>query len=231
MSDLSPAAPRTKASAAHERLRADILSCAVAPGVRLPVELVCERYGVGPTPAREALNRLVAEGLVTLAEQRGFSVAEVSAAELIELTETRCMIEEAALRRSMHLRDPAWEESLLLAAHRLARTPSSAEAGTFRESPEWERCHARFHAALIGGCGARRISGFCDTLNEQFRRYRALAMRSVYPRRDAHAEHDALATEALRGDPDHAARLLRQHYQRTARIILAALGAPDPYDA
>ncbi|MGH7040601.1 MAG: GntR family transcriptional regulator [Acetobacteraceae bacterium] len=231
MPEPQPAPPRTKAAAAHERLRADLLSCAVAPGARLPVEFVCDRYGVGPTPAREALNRLAAEGLVTLAEQRGFTAAEVSAAELTELTETRCLIEEAALRRSMQTRDPAWEENLLLAAHRLARTPSSAAAGTFLESPEWERQHAAFHAALIGGTGARRIAAFCGTLNEQFRRYRALAMRSAYPDRDAHAEHEALAREALRGEADQAARLLGAHYRRTASIILQSLGAPDPYAA
>jgi len=229
MTQLAPPIPRTKAAAAYERLRADILSCAIAPGARLPVELVAERYHVGPTPAREALNRLAAEGLATLAEQRGFSAAAVSPAELIELTETRCLIEEAALRRSMQGADPVWEERLLLAAHRLARTPNSAADSDFRESPEWERRHAAFHAALIGGAGSRWIAGFGEVLNQQFRRYRALAMRAAYPTRDARAEHDALARAALAGDPDHAARLLRAHYRCTAGIILGVLGASDPW--
>ncbi|MDE2580876.1 MAG: GntR family transcriptional regulator [Rhodospirillales bacterium] len=229
MTHLTPPSPRTKAAAAYERLRADILSCAIPPGARLPVEFVADRYKVGPTPAREALNRLAAEGLATLAEQRGFSAAEVSPADLIELTDTRCLIEEAALRRSMQTRLPDWEEGLLLAAHRLARTPNSATDAVFRENPEWERQHAAFHAALIGGAGSRWIAGFGETLNQQFRRYRALAMGAAYPGRDAQAEHEALARAALGPDADHAARLLRRHYQRTAAIILAALGAPDPY--
>ncbi len=229
MSHLGPPPPRTKAAAAYERLRADILSCAIPPGARLPVELIAARYNVGPTPAREALNRLAAEGLATLAEQRGFSAADVSPAELIELTDTRCLIEEAALRRSMQAADPGWEERLVLAVHRLARTPNSAAAGAFRENPEWERQHAAFHAALIGGAGSRWIASFGETLNQQFRRYRALAMRAAYATRDARAEHEALARAALAGDPDQAASLLRQHYQRTAGIILHVLGAPDPY--
>lgn len=229
MTVLAPSPIRTKAASAYERLRADILSCAITPGARLPVELVAERYQVGPTPAREALMRLAAEGLATLAEQRGFSAAEVSPADLVELTDTRCLIEEAALRRSMQRADPAWEERLLLAAHRLARTPNSAATADFRENPEWERRHAEFHAALIGGAGSRWIAGFGETLNQQFRRYRALAMRAAYPTRDARAEHDALARAALGGDPDQATRLLIDHYRRTAGIILGALDAPDPY--
>jgi DNA-binding GntR family transcriptional regulator len=229
MIQLASPIPRTKAAAAYERLRADILSCAIQPGARLPVELIAERYQVGPTPAREALNRLAAEGLATLAEQRGFSAAEVSPADLIELTETRCLLEEAALRRSMQTAEPAWEERLLLAAHRLARTPNSAARSDFRENPDWERQHAAFHAALIGGANSRWIAGFGETLNEQFRRYRALAMRAAFPNRDARAEHEALARAALAGDPEPAVRLLRAHYRRTAGIILGALGAPDPW--
>jgi DNA-binding GntR family transcriptional regulator len=230
MSHLAPPPNRTKAAAAYERLRADILSCAIAPGARLPIELVAERYNVGPTPAREALNRLAAEGLATLAEQRGFSAAEVSPADLIELTDTRCLIEEAALRRSMQAADPAWEERLLLAAHRLVRTPNSAAAADFRENPEWERRHAEFHAALIGGANSRWIASFGETLNQQFRRYRALAMCAAYPTRDARAEHEALARAALGGEPDRAATLLCRHFRRTAGIILAALGASNPYE-
>ncbi len=221
--------PRTKASAAAERLRADLLAGAIPPGTRLPIELIADRYQVGPTPAREALNRLAAEGLVTLADQRGFTAAEVSAPDLIELTDTRCLIEEAALRRSMRIAAPEWEEALLLAAHRLARTPNSASAAAFHENPEWETRHAEFHAALIGGTSSRWIAAFGATLNQQFRRYRALAMHQAYPGRDAAAEHQALAQAALGGDQDGAARLLRQHYQRTAGIILKTLGAADPY--
>lgn len=225
----APFASRTKAATAYELLRADILSCALPPGTRLRVEVVAERYGVGPTPAREALNRLAAEGLVTLAAQRGFSVADVDPAALIELTDARCLIEEAALRRSMQIGGANWEERLLLAAHRLGRTPNSAADQSFSENPEWELRHAEFHAALIGGVNSRWIAGFGDALNQQFRRYRALAMRAAVPRRPAHAEHEALARAALSGDADLAATLLCQHYQRTAGIILSALGAPDPY--
>lgn len=229
MSDVSPSPAQTKASTVHDRLRADILSCALRPGARLPIEWACARYDVRPTPLREALNRLTAEGLVTLAAQRGFTVAAVSAEELVELTDTRCVVEEAALRHSMERRAAEWEERLLVAAHRLARTPSSAEPGTFRESEGWERQHAAFHAALIGGCGSRWIAAFCETLNEQFRRYRALAMQSAYPQRDAQREHEALAQAALRGEADTASRLLREHYQRTASIILRGMGRADPY--
>jgi len=66
----------------------------VLPGEKLRIEVLRTRYDVGGTPLREAMNRLSTEGLVTQSEQRGFRVTPVSADELLELTRTRCWINE-----------------------------------------------------------------------------------------------------------------------------------------
>ena len=65
---------RTLAATAFERLRADILSCKLAPGSKLPFDRLKEDYGVGLSPLREALSRLATSGLVTMEGQRGFRV-------------------------------------------------------------------------------------------------------------------------------------------------------------
>ena len=54
----------TRADWVDARLRSDILSGALPPGERLVVADLADRYGVSPTPLREALRRLAAEGLV-----------------------------------------------------------------------------------------------------------------------------------------------------------------------
>ncbi len=54
----------------------------LAPGAKLKIELLQERYQVGATPLREALSLLCATGLVERIEQRGFRVARVGAEEL-----------------------------------------------------------------------------------------------------------------------------------------------------
>src|SRR5919205_2613576 len=91
----------TLATTLYDRLRTDLLAGRHEPGGRLAIEALCERYGSGQTPLRQALNRLVADGLVQRREQRGFAVSEVSAADLIEITRTRCWLEEIALRESI----------------------------------------------------------------------------------------------------------------------------------
>ena len=47
----------TLASTAYERLREDIISAQFSPGQKLAIQHLCERYGMGLSPMREALNR------------------------------------------------------------------------------------------------------------------------------------------------------------------------------
>ncbi|MGT2465370.1 GntR family transcriptional regulator [Mesorhizobium atlanticum] len=88
----------TLASAVYQQLRDDLLRGALEVETKLRVEWVVSRYGAGASPVREALNRLAAEGLLGRHDQRGFFLMPVSAAELEELTRTRCWLEERALR-------------------------------------------------------------------------------------------------------------------------------------
>ena len=72
----------TLATTLYDQLRTDLLAGLHEPGGRLAIEALCERYATSQTPLREALNRLVADGLVQRREQRGFAVTEVSAQDL-----------------------------------------------------------------------------------------------------------------------------------------------------
>ena len=111
----------TAASAAYERLRTDIIRGELAPGEKLRVQSISQRYRSGSIPVREALNRLSSESLVAYSNQRGFCVASISEQDLFELTKTRAWLYEIALRESIAHGDAAWEEGVLLAYHRLSK--------------------------------------------------------------------------------------------------------------
>jgi DNA-binding GntR family transcriptional regulator len=226
-----PDAPTTLSSAAYARLRRDILQGELRPGRKLRIEEACARTGATSTPVREALNQLAMEGFVARREQRGFVVAEVSAAELTELTDTRCWVEPIALREAIAHRNDAWEEAVVLSFHRLARTARSVDATMFRENPDWEAPHGTFHLALIASCPSRFLIEFCRHLSDHAVRYRRLAMSAAYPTRDVTAEHRALMEAAIDGRADDAAELLIAHYRLTANFVQARnnelQGEPD----
>ncbi len=56
---------------AVDRIRSRIIDLSLEPGSRLDESLLIEEFGLGRTPAREALNRLSAEGFVNFIANRG----------------------------------------------------------------------------------------------------------------------------------------------------------------
>jgi len=208
----------TIASSVYGQLRHDILHGHIPPGQKLRIESVCGRYGVGNSPVREALNRLSSEGLVDRQEQRGFRVVSTSPQDLAELVDTRCWLEEIALRRSIAQTTAKWHEALVLALHRLTRVPRSSSADSYQENAEWERLHRQFHRTLLSGCGSGRLLRYCEDLADHAYRYRQLSMRKAHLKRNVHVEHNAIVDAVLDGAADHAVELLTSHYRRTAEL-------------
>jgi DNA-binding GntR family transcriptional regulator len=103
---------------------------------------------------------------------------------------------------------------LLLAQHRLGRTPRSLNAEHFEDNPEWEKLHRIYHRNLIGNCGSQSLIAFCGQLADQLYRYRRLSIRKVFPSRHVTDEHQAITNVVLSGDADAAVTLL------TAAVIL-----------
>ncbi len=208
--------------AAYERLRADLLACRLRPGERLRINDLCAALSVSLSAVREALSRLTAEGLVVAEPQRGFRVAPISAAELKDLTATRITIETLCLRRAIEAGDVGWEERLVAAHHRLARTPERAEGDALRVSEAAAEAHAAFHRALVAGCDSAWLLRLRDLLYAQSERYRRLSIPLARAERDLAREHRELMEAALARDADRAVRLLADHLSLTSAILLEA---------
>lgn len=208
---------------AYARIRQDIIAGRLRPGDKLRIEVMADQYGAGPSPIREALNRLSAEGLVDRFEQRGFSVAKAELDDFRSLVATRIWAEQKALADSIVHRNRAWEERLVLSLHHLSRTPRSLEASSFVSNPDWEIAHKDFHAALIAQCPSRWLLRFCSDLRDHADRYRALAARQAYPRRNELDEHRMLMELSIDGRTEEALVTLAAHYNRTFELIVSAI--------
>src|ERR1700710_765213 len=191
--------PRTLTSAVLERLRADILSTRLVPGQKLHIAGLAKQFSVSLTSVREALSRLVADGLVQASDQRGFRVSPVSLADLKDVTQTRIDIEGLALRRSIERGDPMWLTSVEAAWDSLKAVPHRYPDDPTVHYEEWVVRHRVFHRALVNACGSPWMLGFRDVLHEQSERYRRLSIRREVGRpRDVEAEHAAIVAAVLR---------------------------------
>ncbi|MBI0436157.1 GntR family transcriptional regulator [Roseomonas sp. KE0001] len=81
-----PAEARSLTSAVQARLRAEIVACRFRPGEKLPIAALNTRFKVSYALVREALSRLMADGLVVAEDQRGFRASPISLADLHDLT-------------------------------------------------------------------------------------------------------------------------------------------------
>lgn len=203
----------------HKRLRADLLSGHWRPGQKLLMHQLRERYELSASPLREALNRLSTEGLVVHNDQRGFVAAQASAEQLADLVRTRIDLESLALSRAFANRTPQWEEALVLAFHRLSRTPRSVQADSYEENPQWEQLHRSFHQTLLVACNSPVLLGFCEQLYDQAYRYRQLAARNAYKRRNELDEHKAMFDAVMANRLEDARGLMAAHYEHTARYF------------
>lgn len=218
MSQPAPTSSVSLATSIYSRLKRDILSGDFEPGQKLKVSTLTKRYESGGSPVREALSRLAADGLVESLENRGFRVPPVSEDDLKELYRTRAWLEEIALRESIARSLESWEETLVLATHRLSKIPRTLSDD--RPNPEWEEIHRDFHMALISGCDSEWMMKFCSLLHDQADRYRQMALQAAKGGRDILAEHREISEAAIAGKADEAVELLLSHYERTKKIIL-----------
>lgn len=213
------AASDTLSERAATSIERDILAGALEPGSRLGIHALSAQYGIGATPLREGISRLVARGLVTASGQRGFRVASVSRADLEDITALRTVIETEALRRSMELGDEGWEAGILAAQHRLSqkllRDPETMREG----APEFDALHKAFHRSLIAACGSERMLALQDDLYLQAYRYRRVMMGRFESPDLFVAVHRELADLVIARDMDAAMEKLRGHLGSTLEVV------------
>jgi DNA-binding GntR family transcriptional regulator len=209
----------TLASSVYERIREDILIGRLQPGEKLRIDTLRQRYTVGGSPIREALNRLSSEGLVLQHDQRGFGVLPASIEDLVELTRTRCQINEIMLRESLSHGDSKWEENVVLAHHRLSRTARYLKELPETPNPEWEKHHSLFHSSLVAACGSRWLINFSEFLFDLGDRYRHLVASFNRADRDSEAEHRMIFDAVIDRDVTAATHLLNVHITATCEQV------------
>jgi DNA-binding GntR family transcriptional regulator len=213
--------PVTRTGRAYERLRADILHGRVRPGAPLRLATLATELQVSQSVVREALLRLITQGLVTATPNQGFRVIPLSAADLTDLTNLRINLECLALEQSIAGADVSWEAAVVSAHHVLERTPVVAD-GESLASEAWIAAHAAFHDALSAGCGSPRLLALVRSMRDGAEIYRQWSGPiGAEQGRDIAAEHRGLLRLATTRDAESASAALRDHIQRTTDILLA----------
>jgi GntR family transcriptional regulator, carbon starvation induced regulator len=214
---------KTLTDKAYRELRDDIVAGRLAAGAKLKLEGLSTDYGVGMSPLREALTRLIGDLLVVSEGQRGFWVAPLSREELDDVSRVRALIETEALQLSIRHGDATWERDVTDAFNALAKIETTLPATADLLDPavlnDWEARNRAFHTALASASGSPILIRLRERLYQQSERYRRVSLNTSRGWRNVHEEHIAIYEAALARDALKACRMTELHLRRTAEEI------------
>lgn len=197
----------------HDVLVDMLMNRRLAAGDRLNIDALARTLHVSPTPVREALARMEAEGLVVKEPRRGYAVAPlIGLDDLRALIDFRLLIEPAAAATAAKRITPAEASALRALA-------SSGGAGNHDEtSNRLDMIYdTTFHDTVADLAGNRWARESLSRLRSHLHMYRlyhhAQQAAATKP------EHVAIARAIARRDPDAAAEAMRAHLQSAMKRL------------
>jgi len=212
-----PAAERSEADQAYQRLQRMIIELELPPGTPLTEPTLVERIGIGRTPVREALRRLAVERLVTIFPRRGMVVGHLGLGEVQQLFEARDTIEAeiaALAARRASERDDALLAGLNGAVHR------AQEEGSFVAFLEADRRLHHGFAQVARSLFLEEALGRILPLNAWLW-HTHLVRYGI--RDDDYASHDAIVAAIARRAPTEARAAMVAHVDRSRELLRVTL--------
>ena len=206
---------RTKAELALQVLRQQIRTGELEPGRRLRLNDLTRELGMSPTPIREALRLLQADGLVHYHPHQGIVVAEPSSEETEDVVRLRCFLEPLAVELAVPLLTP---EQLRVLEDLHQKLLAAVDA---RRGSEISASNASWHWAIYDACGSLHLRKFIRRLWDVYpwRTMWALPGRAEESAR----EHERIMGAIAVGDAQVAAHRLREHILSSHQSLLNRL--------
>lgn len=202
---------------AYVTLLEEIQRGELAPGTVLGEVEQAARLGVSRTPAREAIGRLISNGLAAQLSPRVTVVSDFQADDIRALFEVRRALEESTARLAAAKGDPVVFSELaeaFAAAH-----PESGEVA----ADSYYDLIARFDEALDAAVGNQYFTSALRTIRTHLARARRLARDNRARLHASVAEHTLIAQAIAAGDGELAAHATHVHLHNALASILASL--------
>jgi len=193
------------ATAVQQEIERAILRGDLAPGAKLNEATLAERMGVSRGPVREAFRMLETAGLVRQEKNRGAFVRHVALDEALEIYDLRAIIEESVGR----LLAKSISSSQLKAVHGLVdamgRSVKAADADAYH------LLNLEFHDRLVEFTGNRKLTAMYRQLINELSLFRRLNLADGKTMPLSASEHDGIVKAIASGNPERAARAMREH--------------------
>lgn len=196
-----------------------ILSGRFAPGARLDEQLIADELGVSRTPLREAIAKLVKDGLVEHRPYRGNFVRSFTVKQAHDLYEVRKGLESMAVRLATPRLDAASIDRLHAI---LADIDDALKRGDLMD---YAWADQRFHDSIAEFSANDTLIDLLSQLRGQVQLIRMMANRDPSVVEITAMERPGIVHAMVAGDANQASHLMEEHIELVQHSIAARLGA------
>ncbi|WP_300010101.1 GntR family transcriptional regulator [Pseudonocardia sp.] len=215
LTDMEPVERRSTAAIVADRIRTAIMRGTFPPGTQLGEVELAARLGVSRGPLREAMQRLVAEGLLRSERHRGLFVRDLDATDVRDIYHARASVERAAGLLLVDGDRAAAADRLVAALGALEVAATTGDPAAVADAD-----HA-FHTEFVAASGSPRLRRMADGLLVETRMCLAALQQTAPPAAGLVAEHRELADAVRAGDRDRLTAALDAHMADAVARILA----------
>ncbi len=192
------------AATIYQTIRKDIVRMRLRPGQRLSENELGLRFRTSRTPVREAIVRLVDDGLIEVWPQRGTFVSRISLKAVKRARFVRSALELSVIRE-------AAGHGVSAAALREVKRTIAAQERAGHDPHLFTDADDRFHRAFADAIGYGDIWSVVESQKAQFDRIRFLSLPDVTPVDLLIRQHRAILDAVVARDADMAEKTLRAH--------------------
>ena len=204
---------------AYDILKGKIINRELPPGTRLVDSQLAEECGISRTPLRDAIRKLVEEGLVTACSKRGYCVFKPTKKDIEEIFEIRQMLDEMAARKLVREILPEDPEAYRKCENLCAELRAHAEAG--EEKEKFIKSDEDFHDQMIMMIDNARLHAIYSDIRNQTQTFRRVTSGDKSRIAKANNQHEKICKGLLNLDLEETLAAITEHNRLSMNDALA----------
>ena len=189
-------------------LQSDILDLRLRPGMVISIRDICDVYGSGRTPVRDALIRLSKEGLISFLPQRGTMISEINLEKADNERFLRACVEEPVMTAFMEICPAKAVERLQASVKKQKALVAAGDCRGFLKED------VVFHSIFYEYTGRRYCDQVINANTGDYRRIRLLALTESGISDSVIEQHEAMINDILSRDETRLHQLFAVHLGR-----------------
>jgi DNA-binding GntR family transcriptional regulator len=195
-------------------LRQEIMRCEIVPGATLDAAAIARGHAVSKTPVRDAMQRLAAEGLVTIMPRSGYRVAAITFQAVHEILDLRAAIGPHAARQAAR---HATSDDIAELRRIVGEYAGPLDVGAMQQVAR------RFHLAIARCSRNKRLVALSESLFDELERLLRFTIDFSVKAGEHSDEHTALVDAIEAGDGERAAAIESTHIRYSREFLIERL--------